>query len=257
MEWATKRRIIFITIALGIFGVIGLIIYYLNFYQAPTCFDGIQNQGEEGIDCGGNCVIVCSDQIAKPIILWQRSFESTPGVYNAVAYVENTNSDLGVEQATYRFTLYDDKNIFITERIGKTFIAPNEKFAVFEARFSVGMRIPKKTTFEFITFTPWKKFTGEKPALSVYGEQVNNADTKPRVSAIMENLQLTPVKKIQVTAVVYDSEDNAIASSATIVDKVLSQSSYNLVFTWLQPFRVPPVRVEIIPRVNPFVESAP
>jgi hypothetical protein len=257
MEWATKRKIIYITGMLSLFGVIWAIVYYLNFYQAPSCFDGIQNQGEENVDCGGPCVIVCGNQIAQPIILWQRSFESTPSVYNAVAYVENTNSELGVEQATYRFTLYDDKNIFITERVGKTFIAPNEKFAVFEARFPVGMRIPKKTTFEFIAFTPWKKFTGERPALSVYGEQVNNADTRPRVSATMENLQLTSVKEIQVTAVVYDEEDNALASSATVVDTILPRSSHNLVFTWAQPFQVPPARVEIIPRVNPFVEPAP
>lgn len=26
---------------------------------APTCFDGIQNQGETGVDCGGPCIAIC------------------------------------------------------------------------------------------------------------------------------------------------------------------------------------------------------
>ena len=28
----------------------------------PTCFDGIQNGTETGVDCGGNCYILCSDE---------------------------------------------------------------------------------------------------------------------------------------------------------------------------------------------------
>ncbi|MCK9352484.1 MAG: hypothetical protein WCT49_06215 [Candidatus Paceibacterota bacterium] len=257
MEWATKRKIIFISTALAIVAVIGALIYSLKFYEIPTCMDGKQNQGEEDVDCGGPCVVVCSNQIAQPIVLWQRAFESTPGVYNAVAYIENPNSGLGVQEATYRFTLYDEKNIFITERVGKTFIAPNERFAVFEARFNVGERVPKQAFFKFVSFSPWMKISGEKPPLNVRGEQVSDSTSKPRVDAVIENLQLVPIKGIHVTAIVYDSEDNAIASSATVIDAIAAQSSYDLVFTWIRPFRVPPVRVEIIPRINPFVAPAP
>jgi hypothetical protein len=171
--------------------------------------------------------------------------------------VENPNSDLGVEEATYRFTLYDEKNIYITERVGKTFILPNEKFAVFEPRFSVGNRIPKKTFFEFVSFSPWKKIQGNMPPLFIQGEQIESADTKPRVDAVMENKLLVPLKGVHAVAIIYDGEDNAIAASATVVDEIPPESSYNLVFTWLEAFRVPPVRVEIIPRINPFIAPAP
>ena len=257
MEWSTKRRILYILIALVIFSAIGLLIYYLYWYHAPSCTDGIKNQNEEDVDCGGVCSIACSKDVLKPIVLWQRTFESAPGMYNAVAYVENPNSDLGTETANYQFSLYDDQNIFITQRTGTTFLVPNERFAIFEARFAVGQRIPKNVFFNFTSFSPWKKVSESKTSLSVQGEQMSGESDKPRVDAVMQNPLFTPVKNINVTAVVYDGDDNAIGASATVVDSVAPQSSYNIVFTWFQPFRVPPVRVEIIPRINPFIAPAP
>lgn len=256
MNWAIKRRILFIALAIAIFSAIGTVIYYARFYEVPSCTDKKENQNEEGIDCGGPCAVICSDQIAPPVIFWQRAFESAHGAYNAVAYVENPNPDLGVEEAVYRFKLYDDKNIFITERIGKTFIAPNEKFAVFEARLPVGERIPKRTFFEFISFSPWTKIIGEKPRLTVLGEQISSASAFPRATAVLENKTIIPLRDIEVAAIVYDSEDNAMAVSATTVDVVSPESSFDLVFTWTKPFRVNPVRVEIIPRINPFTFSS-
>jgi hypothetical protein len=257
MDWATKRKLLFIA---GFFGIIFLIIglvYLLRYYQAPTCTDLKQNQGEQGVDCGGPCTIVCSSQISDPVVFWQRSFESTHGMYNAVAYVENPNSDLGVEEAVYRFKLYDAQNIYITERIGKTFIAPNERFAIFEPRLPVGERLPKRTVFEFVKFSSWKKVEGEKPTLFVRGEQITGETEKPKATATLENKLLIPINNIDVSAIIYDTDDNAIAASATLVDSILPESSFDVVFTWQQPFRAPPVRIEVIPRINPFVTITP
>ena len=39
----------------------------------PTCFDGIQNQGEEGIDCGSPCEASCSDFMVKGRILYEEA----------------------------------------------------------------------------------------------------------------------------------------------------------------------------------------
>ncbi|OGJ20828.1 hypothetical protein A3K73_01150 [Candidatus Pacearchaeota archaeon RBG_13_36_9] len=33
----------------------------------PTCYDGMQNQGEEGVDCGGPCYVLCENE-EKPIV---------------------------------------------------------------------------------------------------------------------------------------------------------------------------------------------
>ena len=70
-------------------------IYFLFLKPAPSCFDNKQNQGEEGIDCGGPCSKVCIPQAIKTITVVNRVvwLEASPNNYVAFAEVKNDNSD--------------------------------------------------------------------------------------------------------------------------------------------------------------------
>lgn len=250
--WASARKMAYTLGAVVFFALIGAGVYFLHYYKAPTCTDGKQNQNEEGIDCGGSCAVVCPMRVADPIILWSRTFPVARGVYNAVAYVENPNPTLGVQTATYRFKLYDEDNILVAERLGKAFIAPNERFAIFEPRINTGERIPKRTFFEFIKFSDWTKIPKEMPKILVRGEKPSNAGTSSRVDATLQNKTIVDISDIGVVAIVYDKNDNAMAVSATRVDIIKADSSYNIAFTWDVPFLAESSRVEIIPRVDLF-----
>lgn len=115
-KWALKRKSFYFAIV-----VVGFLVWFFvsilpRFRVAPTCFDGLQNGNESGIDCGGSCSRYC-DAIAVPLVFkWARSFEVVPGRYNALAIVENQNSGAGVMSIPYEFKLYDENNIFITRR---------------------------------------------------------------------------------------------------------------------------------------------
>ena len=55
----TKRNIKQIIIALIFFSILfgfGFLIYSISIKPDPSCEDGIKNQKEEGIDCGGPCL---------------------------------------------------------------------------------------------------------------------------------------------------------------------------------------------------------
>ncbi|MCX6738709.1 MAG: hypothetical protein NT098_01495 [Candidatus Parcubacteria bacterium] len=251
MLWSTKRRLFFIFGILAVFSLVGGIVYMTKYYQPPSCTDKTQNQGEEGPDCGGPCSVVCIAQVTKPIISWSRSFESGKGAYNAVAYIENPNPNLGVREATYRFKLYDQNDVFITERVGKTYIRPNEQFAIFEPRIDVGERFPKKTFFEFLSFSDWIKIEGQKPDISVKAPIPETGPT-PRVTVSLTNRNNIGVQNINVVAIVYDNEDNAMAASASVVDAIPADSASEVVFTWPTAFIFSPARVEVLPRVDPF-----
>lgn len=67
MDKRLRKQIIVALVFLGIFSLIGGGIY-LNYRPAPTCFDGLRNQGEEGIDCGGPC-IPCDLKYNPPLSL--------------------------------------------------------------------------------------------------------------------------------------------------------------------------------------------
>jgi hypothetical protein len=72
MSWGTKRRnLILFTLFLFIFIPVSFI-SFLIFYNPPSCFDLKQNGGEQGIDCGGTCQLVCTNQAFEPVVLWER-----------------------------------------------------------------------------------------------------------------------------------------------------------------------------------------
>ena len=56
-------------VILAIILIVGLPAFLL-LYKAPTCFDGKQNQGEGGIDCGGPCVKLCPSAFLPPEVIW-------------------------------------------------------------------------------------------------------------------------------------------------------------------------------------------
>ncbi len=251
-SWASTRKKVYTIGVILFFGLIAVGVYFLYYYRPPTCTDKKHNQNEEGVDCGGVCAVVCPASVADPIILWSRAFPIFRGMYNAVAYVENPNAGLGVKMVTYRFKLYDEENILVAERVGRAFIAPNEQFAVFEPRINTGERIPKRTFFEFIQFSDWTKLEKEMPKIIVRGEKLSRIDTAPRVDATLQNSTIVDISNIHVVAIIYDKNENAMAVSATKVDTIKADSSYDIAFTWDVPFPSSPSRVEIIPRVDLF-----
>ena len=89
--WAAWRRAYYGVGFASFWGMVGVLIYFINFYQPATCFDRIMNGTESGMDCGGECVRICAADVIPAKIVWAKSFEITEGHYNSVAYIENEN----------------------------------------------------------------------------------------------------------------------------------------------------------------------
>jgi len=255
MGWATQRRAMYLAGILVVLAIIIAIPAYLQLSKAPNCFDGKANGDEQGIDCGGSCAKICLSQINDIVIHWSRPFAVAPGVYDAVAYVENPNFRSGVSEVIYKFKLYDEDNILIAEKFGKTFIGPNEQLAIFESGLNTGERIPRRAFFEFAPDIDWQRIElaeEDTPLISVRNREVINLDTKPRLNATIVNDTPFPIEDIDVVAILYGADDNAIAVSATIIDRIEQYDSKDISFTWQDVFSVTPVRIDVIPRVNLF-----
>lgn len=236
MSWASRRRTIYISGVVGtLLILIGVPLYFI-IDKPPTCFDGKRNADERGVDCGGSCALICPFEIVPPTVLWSRSFKITDGVYNAVAYIEHPNQNAGVLEAPYRLTLLDAANILITEREGTTFLLPNTLTPVFEGGISVGERIPTRTRFEFTGPLSWVRTAETESSLTVRGQRLINIETVPRINATIENQSVKDIFDLEVVGVVFDVNDNAIAASETFIPILESKSSYNVVFTWPEPF---------------------
>lgn len=229
----------------------GFIIFpaYLIFYKPPTCFDGKQNGGEKGIDCGGSCVSLCRSQYLDPNVIWARVIKVKSGVYSTAAYIENPNIDAGADSISYIFKIKDNEGVLIYERKGKTFIPPNKFFAVFEDGISTGEKTPTKVIFEFTSEALWKKKENREAGITVLKKTISREDYSPRVDATLENTTLEPISGIEVVGIVYGEDGNALGFSRTFVDKLNKGESQDIVFTWPEPFTSNVVKIEIIPRV--------
>lgn len=251
MSWASRRKSIYFSL-FAVFLVLFVgVPLFLTFYKAPTCSDGKQNQRELGIDCSGPCPKICASQFLNPIIIWTRALRVTPNIYNVLAYVENPNLDGAARNVSYIFRLYDNASILITERRGSTYLLPHQKIPIFENAIKVGERVPTRVTFEWAAPIPWEKSQSGGNMLVVINKVLSKETTTPRLDAVIENRSISEIREVDVVAIVYDTNDNALAFSKTIIDIIPKNDRVSATFTWPEKFLKTTSRIEIVPLIRP------
>ena len=245
MRWALKRQFLY---ALSVFVVIALLIaggWFVFFYHPATCSDGIQNQDEMGIDCGGVCKKLCT--APRVSALWARAVLVAPGVYHAVAMVQNPETDAGTEHLPYTFSLYDDNNILVAERSGIMYLRPGEIAPLFEANIITSNRVPAHTFVQFGQAV-WSKMDRAENPIAIVSQSLDSEALK--LTAHMQNKTVYPLARTTITALLYDAEGTLVNASQTVLSNIPARGEKDIAFTWQQPFAKPVARFEITPRVQ-------
>ncbi|MCF7833675.1 MAG: hypothetical protein K9L98_00735 [Candidatus Pacebacteria bacterium] len=256
--WAVKRQIVYVTILAIFFGIFGYMIIAPIIRQIPSCDDGRQNGDEAGIDCGGSCALVCIFQVDEINILWSRAFEVVPGRYNAVAYLENQNESSAIRRIRYRFRFADKNNIYIGMREGEVMVPPSRKFAVFEPALDFGNSVPVYVNFEFLETPVWVKAPEDKLKdikLVVSDIELVDQDTAPKLSATIKNNSLFIVPEIDISAILYDKEGNAITASRTYIEEMVGGENKKIYFTWPRGIEQEAIAKEIMPTFDIFLAN--
>ena len=77
-----------------------------------------------------------------------------------------------------------------------------------------------------------------------------------RLTATLENKSRFSFENIDVVAILYDENDNAITMSKILLPNIGGLSNQTVYFTWPDKIDPKTVRtIEIIPRINPFKSS--
>lgn len=254
MSWALRRQFQYLS---GIFIIFVLIVAWFLYpllTKAPSCFDGIKNGSENGVDCGGSCSIVCSDSASLPIVLWSRAFPIIGNNYNLIAYVENQNKEFAVQNVSYEFKIYDTNNRLIGFRDGSTFIPPNQSIAIFEPRFYAGETKAHSVSFDFTSPITWVK---KSPIAQLLPLRVSNINFSiendiPTLTAKIRNDSVYDIPEFDIVAILYDVNHNAINVSKTHKDELKSNTDSLLLFTWPENLAANPTTQEIFVQINPF-----
>ncbi|HUD03074.1 MAG TPA: hypothetical protein VMR46_03640 [Candidatus Paceibacterota bacterium] len=233
LTWSGRRKLIYYGVGIVVLALLAWVMWLLFFNVAPSCFDGKQNEGELGIDCGGPCSLLCADTARDPVLLWSRAFQTGPTSYTAAAYIQNNNPGAGAKNVAYSFQLFDANNNLVIERDGVATLPPITTIPIIEPNIVVGNRTVARTQFAFSNTPPavWSKVPANSiPTLSV-AEQNLNADAS-RLSATVVNDTLNDAQNVTVAAVLFDSAGVARAASKSLIVDVPAKSSMPVVFTW-------------------------
>lgn len=141
---------------LAIFSLIVWGVYSWIIEKAPTCFDGIQNQNETGIDCGGLCVS-CDIKNLKSLGLGKVSLFSYDRSYSASAPIWNSNTNFGASFFEYEVNFHDSSKRVLHTVKNTGFIYPGETKEIIEsARIVTG--VPESAEIKIDTNRiEWKK----------------------------------------------------------------------------------------------------
>lgn len=247
MSWGSRKRNFILLIFFVVVFLVIVITAFLVFYKEPTCFDNQQNGIETGVDCGGTCDLLCNTATVDPIVHWVRYFKIADGLYSVIAYVENQNTNAAVKNLPYSFKLYDDLGVTLVEKSGRVNLNPRQIIPIAQTGLSTGELSPTRVTFDFTNKIVWQKEEKKEPVLIIKDEQIIPDKEVQKITAEAYNSSLEDVQNVTFVVIVYDKNNNAIASSSTLIDEIRGSQNVNLLFTWPTNFSDQISRFEIIP----------
>lgn len=251
MSWASERRLIILfIIGVAILAILGTFLY-VNLHRAPTCTDGVQNQGETGIDCGGPCPYLCTAEQHAPIVSVQRVLPAGTGRVDFVSSITNTNPMAATKKVSYTVSLFGGDQILIQQFDGSVELPPGATVPIFIPNLSVGSQTMVHGFLTIATTSiQWYALPTDPRVVPVVSNTtLTNASSTPRIDAVLTNASITSIDSMRVVVLVSDAGGNIIAASQTVVPTVPAQGQATATFTWNAPFPGTAATIKVIPIV--------
>lgn len=253
-----KRMAKRIILAILYISLLGGAIYGISLLRKPanaSCFDGVKNQGEERIDCGGPCK--SCDEVKKLGIFEVLFIPTKEGLVDVIAEIRNDNLSYGIAQFSYTFELYGKENNLVATKKGNTFILPNStKFIIEQAINLTGQAKTVKFIYDDPKFEEVKEYI--KPRLQILGvrstiPQENNQGTLA-VQGNLVNQTNFDLDKAFITVLLRDERGQTVGINKQEARTVLSNENRFFEMRWF--YRVPHfIIMDTVADTNIFEES--
>jgi len=249
MNWAARRRFVILLIIGAVVVAFAATVLIATFSETPTCSDGVQNQDETGVDCGGSCAYLCVADTLPPTVLFTQAFANGVGGTDVVASVENKNAGAAAKDVPYRVTLYGVGQSLIQEVTGTLDLPPSTSVPVYVPGIASGKQT---VTQAFLTIDPsspkWYALTAAQRSVpGVSNITLGGTTAAPRVEAVLTNSTVNIFTNVRVIVLVHDAQKDVIAASQTIVSLIPAQGQAAATFTWSRAFSDTPTSIEVVP----------
>ncbi len=236
MEKNVKKRWIIGLIYLLIFFLTGWSCFYL-FRPKETCFDGIKNQNEEGIDCGGVCAKSCKKIEAQNLVVETSGVldASAIGEYDFFGVVSNPNKLFGSKYFDYLIKFEDENGALIGEKKGNSFILPGEKKYIIENNVPLD-KSPAKAEL-IISGSQWVEFQDiyESPNIQIIKktyDEITSGVGFSEVKGLLENMSPYDFTTIKIDVILKDVSGNVLAVNSTRMNTVMSGENRDFRVFW-------------------------
>lgn len=243
---------------LVVFGFIGFGIYQLK-VKEPTCADGIQNQGEEGIDCGFVCNNTCLDKLGPLEVLKTNILKVADGQdqkdYDVLLYLYNPNTGYGSSNIEYEISLFDADNAILLRKRNFGYILPGQTKYIYEPLLKT-KREAKRAELK-VTRVEWEKLRG------ISGESVNFMvkgkeffyDQKPGVFGFVRssvyNSSNFDFDRVDIVVMLYKT-GNLIGANRTDLRTFASKTERTFEVDWPASLSAIPDRIDLEINTNVF-----
>ncbi|MGB3073380.1 MAG: hypothetical protein WBB68_03945 [Candidatus Moraniibacteriota bacterium] len=234
------KRLTIVVVYLLILLLMGAGIFFI-FKPKATCFDSVQNQDEQGVDCGGICTNACVARIVgNDLLVREITFIPTDrGRYDVIARVFNPNNDIGASSFQYSLLLRDAAGKEVGRVQGTSFILPQETKTLLAFNLEPA-QVPTKAVVELSDFQ-WARLREHraKPALNIYGKRYVEHPNEAAFGAVMGTLvneSTYDLRKIQIKVVLRDAAGTPLAANQTEMQTVNVGREMDIILPFPQSF---------------------
>lgn len=238
------KQLMFGVVYLGLFFSISFGIYYFR-QPTPTCADGIQNQEEEGVDCG----FVCGNSCRKILPIDVSSvqvFKVGQNDYDVLAKVYNPNSDSGSSKVVFDLALIDKNNTELLRQSFEFYILPGQLKHIIltsiksEVEVQGAKIVIKDVVWERLSF-----FDPQTVNFIVRDKQFKQTE----FGAVVRNESDFDFDTVDIGVILYDQDNNVIGLNKSNINTLISRTDRYFKVLWPAPV-VGVFRVDVEPGTN-------
>ena len=215
---------------------------------ASSCFDGIQNQGELGVDCGGPCSKICTPS-AQPIVLVPgtsvMAFASTPGHETFLAKIANSNVGFAAQSFSYAFNVYDASGTLLQSYPGQSFLFSQQvKYLLLANEAVPSGAVRSDVTITNVNWVTGASF-GVMPQFVVQNISTHVGSTTVIATGQLVNNDTATFNNIFIVAVFKDANGNPLGASQTILDSIAPDQTQSFSVSYPAVAGIDPAATEV------------
>ena len=261
MSWATRRRFSILLVVGATVVAFTIIVLIATFYKTPSCTDGVANQDETGIDCGGSCPYLCTALEQPPTVLFAKVLDNGLGRIDVIASIQNKNVTAAAKNIPYSISLYGTDQSLVREINGTLDLPAGSIEPIYISGVAPAtdpskknLKVPKIIS-AFFKIEPsaqrWFVMTTDPRIMpTVLNTTHSGTPEAPLIEAVLANPSAMAMSNVRVVVFVRNADMDVIAASETIVPIIPAQGQATATFTWNSAFSSTPASIEIMPIIS-------